>query len=259
MKQLFTFVMGLLMAFSLFAQPEDDLFLTFEFMRVDEDQSDAYMNIERFWSGIHQERANAGEIIGWDLWSLQPGGEDQGYQYLTVTLYSSYRDMLAGGSDYMALAKAAYADMSDEDLEKTFDATSGTRDLAVRLFMQLIDETDGDFDMPLGTMATIDIMKALNDDYEDIESAIFKPSHQDAVDFDSKGSWSLLRVILPAGSDRYTSHVTVNMYKDVDQFASWSAPGGGESSMEQDMAIEQGIASREMKKVYFAKLEMKVR
>ncbi len=259
MKHLLIFLTGFLMSFSLLCQPEDDLFLTFEFMRVDEEQSQEYLNIERFWSGIHQERANAGEIIGWDLWSLRPGGEDQGYQYMTVTLFSSYKAMIAGHSDFFAHAKAAYSDMSEDDLEKTFAATAGTRDLAVRLFLQLIDETDGDFDMPVGTMATIDLMKALNDDYEDIESEIFKPSHQDAVDFDSKGSWSLLRVILPAGTDRYASHITVNMYKDIEQFASWGVPGGGESSMQLDMAIEQGLASREMKKVYFAKLEMKVR
>jgi hypothetical protein len=217
------------------------------------------MNIEKFWSGIHQERANAGEIIGWDLWSLQPGGEDQGYQYLTVTLFNSFKEMFAGEGNFMDHAKAAYPEMSEEELSKTFDATSGTRDLAVRVFMLEVDKTDGTFDMPLGTMATIDIMKALNDNYEAIESEVFKPTHQEAVDFGRKGFWSLLRVILPAGTDRYASHMTVNMYKDLEQFASWSGPGGGESSMTQDMAIEQGIASRDMKKVYYAKLEMKVR
>ena len=228
-------------------------------MRVDEEQSQEYLNIERFWSGIHQERTNAGEIIGWDLWSLEPGGEDQGYQYVTVTLFSSFKEMIAGESDFYGHAKDAYPDMSEEDLTKTFKATALTRDLGLRMYMLEIDQTDGSFNMPLGTMATMDMMKALNDDYEGIESEIFKPTHQEAVDFGHKGSWGLLRVILPAGSDRYASHMTVNMYKDVDQLASWNAPGGGESSMVHDMAIEQGLASRDLKKVYFAKLEMKVR
>jgi len=259
MKQLLTFVMGLLMTFSMFSQSEDELYLKFEFMRVDEEQSEAYLNIERFWSGIHQERTNGNEIIGWDLWSLEPGGEDQGFQYLTVTLFSSFKAMIAGEEEFMKHAKDAYPEMSDEELNKTFESTAGTRDLAVRLYMVEIDQTDGSFDMPLGTMASMDLMMALNDDYESIESEIFKPTHQEAVDFGHKGSWGFLRVILPAGSDRYASHMTINMYKDVEQLASWSAPGGGESSMVHDMAIEQGLASRDLKKVYFAKLEMKVR
>ncbi len=51
-----------------------ELYLIFEFMRVDGEQSSAYMETEDFWEGIHQQRVKSGEIIGWDLWSLLPGG-----------------------------------------------------------------------------------------------------------------------------------------------------------------------------------------
>ena len=183
MKQLLTLVTGILMISSIFAQSEDELYLKFEFMHVDEEQASEYLNIEKFWSGIHQERVNANEIIGWDLWSLEPGGEDQGYQYVTVTLFSSFKDLIAGESDFLGHAKDAYPDKSEEELIKTFKTTATTRDLGLRMYMLEIDETDGSFDMPLGTMASMDLMKALNDDYESIESAIFKPTHQEAVDF----------------------------------------------------------------------------
>ena len=56
-------------------------------MRVDNEQEGTYMDIETFWQKIHEERVKNGDIIGWDLWRLPPGGEAQGYQYLPVNLY----------------------------------------------------------------------------------------------------------------------------------------------------------------------------
>jgi hypothetical protein len=44
--------------------------------------------IQKILEKIHDQRVKNGNIIGWDLWSLQPGGEDQGYQYLTVQIFT---------------------------------------------------------------------------------------------------------------------------------------------------------------------------
>jgi len=259
MKHLTSLAIGIVLSFALFAQDSGDLYLTFELMRVDESQSNAYWETEQFWSGIHQQRANKGEIIGWDLWSLEPSGEDQGYQFMTVTLYKSFEAMITnGGGDFMANVKAAYPNMSEDDLMKKFNSTADSRDLAIRLYLHRIDGTTGEYPMPIGTFATVDFMKELDDDYPEIESKIFKPWHQEMVDNGQKGSWGLLEVLFPAGSDRYCSHITVNMYKDAAQFAK-SGGGGDEMSMLEEMGLEEALESRDMKKVYLARLEMKVR
>ena len=85
-KKLLVFAMVLLVS-NVFAQ--DKLYLVFEMMKVDNEQEMAYMETENFWEKIHQQRVQSDEIIGWDLWQLLPGGEDQGYQYMTVTLYNN--------------------------------------------------------------------------------------------------------------------------------------------------------------------------
>ena len=79
-------------------------------MKVDNEQEAAYAETEAFWEKIHQQRAKNGDIIGWDLWALQPGGEDQGFQYMTVNLYNDPVKMMSGGDGdtFMASAKAAY-------------------------------------------------------------------------------------------------------------------------------------------------------
>jgi hypothetical protein len=52
--------------------------------------------------------------------------------------------------------------------------------------------------------------------------------------------------------------MTVNMYKDVDQFAEWGGPDS-DLDMVTVLGVEKALESREMKKIYMARLEMKVR
>ncbi len=73
---------------------QDKLYLVFEFMKVDNEQVAVYMETESFWEKIHEQRVKNGDIIGWDLWSLKPGGEDQGFQYMTVNLYKDAVSMI---------------------------------------------------------------------------------------------------------------------------------------------------------------------
>ena len=72
MKKTLLIVALILFTISSFAQ--DKLFLVFEMMKVDNEQEMAYWETENFWEKIHQQRANNGDIIGWDLWQLSPGG-----------------------------------------------------------------------------------------------------------------------------------------------------------------------------------------
>lgn len=66
----------------------DKLYLIFQFMRVDNEQEQAYWETEEFGEKSQEKRVENGNILGWHLWSLQPGGENQGFQYMTVNLYN---------------------------------------------------------------------------------------------------------------------------------------------------------------------------
>ena len=260
MKKLLLFIAIILLSSNVIAQ--DKLFLVFEFMEVDNDQEDDYWETESFWEKIHAQRVKNGDIIGWDLWSLKPGGEDQGYQYLTVNLYNDPIKMLKGGGDFDAALKAAYPNMSEEDLNKAFDKTSKSRDLAKRIYLEQIDVTKDEFEMPIGTVANIDLMKVdleNYDKYEKAESEVFKPNHQKQVDAGRKGNWGLLRYMSPIGSDTYASHITVNMYKNYEQLFMPNTNDGPVLTEAQQKAVQDGLASRDMKWVYTATLVKKVR
>jgi hypothetical protein len=260
MKKLLMLITMVLLTSNVIAQ--DDLYLIFEFMKVDNEQETAYMETESFWEKIHEQRVKNGDIIGWDLWRLNPGGEDQGFQYMTVNLYKDALSMFDGDGGFDAALKAAYPNMSEDELNKKFNATSKSRDLAVRIFLEQINTTKDEFDMPLGTIAAINLMKvALGDfaKYEKAESEVFKPFHQKEVDEGRRANWGLLRYMSPVGSTTFASHITVDMYKDYNQFFMENNNDDPEPTEAQQKAIQDGLDSRDLKYRYMATLIKKVR
>ncbi len=240
---------------------QDKLYLMFEFMKVDNEQEQAYMETESFWEKLHEQRVKNGDIIGWDLWSLQPGGEEQGFQYLTVTLYNDPVKMMSGAGNFESALKAAYPKMSEEEINKKFMATSKSRDLAVRAYLEHIAATKGNFEMPLGTVAAINLMKVADENYENyekFETEIFQPIAQKEVDAGIRGNWGLMRYMLPTGSDTYASHITVDMYKDYNQLFNGGDIDGPEMSEEQIQKFQDGLGLRDMKYKYMATLIKKV-
>jgi len=260
MKKLLILIALILVGNNGFAQ--DKLYLIFEFMKVDNEQEQAYWETEAFWEKIQEQRVKNGDILGWDLWSLQPGGENQGYQYLTVNLYNDPVKMMSSAGNFEGALKAAYPEMSDAELNEKFMNTANSRDLAARVFLEQIATTKDDFEMPLGTVAGINLMKVSNGDYEKYEkyeTEIFQPMHQKEVDAGIRGNWGLMRYMLPVGSDVYASHITVDMYKDYNQLFNGGATPGPSLSEDQMQKIQEGVASRDLKFKYMATLIRKVR
>lgn len=116
---------------------QEETYLIFEFMKVDNNQESVYFETEDFWEKIHEQRIASGDITGWDLWQLLPGGEDQGYQYLTVTVFDDPLKMMQAGGGILESAKMAYPDLSDEELNKRMNMSADSRDLAGAYFYML--------------------------------------------------------------------------------------------------------------------------
>jgi hypothetical protein len=262
MKTLFTLGLVILLNLGINAQVKSKpLYLLFEFMQVKGDQSSTYLKVEDFWSGIHKQRVADQSILGWDLWSLTPAGTEQGSQYLTVTLFSSLENMLKAieSLDIYSYAKKAYPNKTDKELTAMFDQTLKSRDMANQVLFRQIDSTTGDFKMEVGTMLTMDIMKQLEDSYEKVESEIFKPWHQQMVTEGKKGSWELLQTILPSGTEAYGTHLTVSMYKDAAQLAAFMENNVGSWDLKTQLAVQQGLKSRNLRETKIGRLEKMVR
>lgn len=262
MKALFTIALVILLNLGGIAQETPkQLYLLFEFMRVKGDQGSDYMKVEEFWSGIHKQRVADKSILGWDLWYLSPSGTEQGSQYLTVTLFPTLAAMLKamGSLDVWSYAKKAYPNKTDKELTALLDKTAKSRDMANQVLFRKIDGTKDDFKMPQGTMLTMDIMKQLDDSYEKIESEIFKPWHQQMVSEGKKETWVFLQAILPSGSMAYGTHLTVSMYRDEAQLAAFMENWGGKMDYTTQLAVQQGLKTRDLKETKIGKLIMTVK
>lgn len=241
------------------AQDSEPLYLLFEFMHVDEGQGDAYAETEKFWEKVHVQRVKNGDCIGWDLWRLEPSGQKQGAQFMTVSLYNDPVKMMDGG-DFNKAWTAAYPNLTDAESNEKFAMTAKSRDLTHRVFLQEIDKTNDSFDMPIGTLAVINFMKAKPGQagaYEKMESEVFKPMHQSDVDAGGRANWGLLRNMLGYGTEAYTTHITVDMYTGYDQF--FNAGSNGPATDAQQKAYQEMAALRDLKSLTMATLVRKVR
>jgi hypothetical protein len=257
-----TLILLVMFALGYSAMAQDKHYSVLEFMKVDEINETAYLETESFWEKIHEQRIKNGDLVGWDLWKLKSNDEDLSYQYLTISVYNDPATMLAEWGDVNVLAKKGFPNLSDEEIKKRMDITARSRDLAVRYYLERIDKTDDNYEIPVGTIATLSMMKVDLENfgkYEKAESEIFKPMHQTEIDNGQRESWNLNRFISPVGSDTYASHITMNIYKDFNQFFSTSNEDEPLITEAEQKAIDDGIALRKMKYVHMATLLKKVR
>lgn len=259
MKKLFTILVLTLFTGIALGQDEEPLFLLFEFMHVDGDQGANYAETEEFWEKVHVQRVKNGDCIGWDLWRLEPSGQEQGAQFMTVSLYNDPVKMMDGG-DFNKAWTGAYPNLTDAESNEKMAMTVKSRDLTHRVFLQQIDLTNDDFDMPIGTLAVINFMKAKpgqSGAYEKMESEVFKPFHQSDVDSGGRASWGMLRNMLGYATEAYATHIVFDMYTGYDQFFNGGSTGPATDA--QQKAYQEINAIRDLKSVTHATLVRKVR
>ncbi|NNE02494.1 MAG: hypothetical protein HKN52_04945 [Eudoraea sp.] len=258
MKNLILILAMTLFTATAFGQEEEPLFLLFEFMHVDEDQSAAYAETEEFWEKVHVQRVKNGDCIGWDLWQLKPSGQEQGAQFMTVSLYNDPVKMMEGG-DFNKAWNGAYPNLTPEESDQKMMQTSKSRDLTHQVYLVQIDATNDNFDMPIGTLAVINFMKAKpgqSGAYEKMESEVFKPNHQKDVDSGGRANWGLLRNMMGYATEAYASHITVDMYTGYDQFFNGTNTPLTDA---QQNAMQEIDKLRDLKSLTMATLVRKVR
>lgn len=260
MKKLLLFVAMVLFCGTSMAQQER--YLVFEFMKVTNDQEMNYWETETFWEKIHAERVKNGEITGWDLWSLKPGGTEQGYQYVTVTTYNDPVKALSDG-DVLIAAKKAYPNMSDEELMKALAEGEKSRELSKRMFLKVVAATKDNFKMEVGTVMRMNFMEAIEgkfDEYEKAEIELFLPMHQKRVEAGTMSHWALARVLMPSGSKVPTTHMTFDMFTGYLHY--FDAYGRNEVfnvDAATQMKIDAAIKTRDLNWTYLGTMKKTVK
>jgi hypothetical protein len=164
------------------------------------------------------------------------------------------------GGDFNKAWNDAYPNLTDAESNTKMEMTAKSRNLTHRVFLRQIDMTKDDFDMPIGTLAVVNFMKAKPGQsaaYEKMESEVFKPMHQSDVESGGRASWGMLRNMLGYATEAYATHIVFDMYTGYDQFFN----GGNNTPLtEAQQKAMQDIANiRDLKSITMATLVRKVR
>jgi len=239
-------------------------YLVFEFIKVESNETYDFMDHKGFMEKVYQGAINDKKITGWDLWSLQSGADPSEFQYIAVTYYNNPVSMMNGlaEEDLIKYGMLAYPHMTEQQIKERLDKGMNSMDLAQRAYMQQIASSKDNFQFRRGTLASFDLMKAVEgkfQEYEKAEREVFLPIHQSRIDKGLMGHWSLLRTALPFGSEAKSTHLTMNVYKDYVQFFNAQEYEDMDSTAEHRAAVEKGLKSRDQKWVYLATLQNALR
>ena len=182
---------------------------------------------------------------------------EQGYQYLTVTVFDDAVKALDGG-DVWAAARKAYPTLTDEELSKKLSHGAKSRMLCKRMFLAIINSTKDEFKIDVGTVAKLNFMEVMEGKYHDYERAedeLFKPMHQKRVDEGKLSHWGVAKVLLPAGEKVKTTHLTYDMFKDYKHFVDSHNDGDAEKPDEATIKkMKDALQTRSLNWMYIGQL-----
>ncbi len=96
-----------------------------------------------FWGGIHEVRVERSILNSWAMYTLYyPAGDARHYTYSTVDYYDSLGDLTIGAG--IELARIAYPDRSDDELNSYFSRTGESRSLYKTEIWKLLDSVGYD-------------------------------------------------------------------------------------------------------------------
>ena len=258
MKKIITLFLTIFISFISFAQQ----LISHTSVRVDEKDRQGYLELESFWSTIQEHAIKDGLMDRWMIWEfLQNEGEDSkgNPDFLIMNIYKdSLQKSKASKINWNDYAKKVYkGKLSKSKFEKKLNLTFGKRNYYE---LERLDNTYWHGELKAGMEINMHAFKALNEDYEDYEMKFFKKMHEKDILNGFRKWWEFNRVIssnvtTESSTGGNPTHSTIGMsgrersQEEIDEF--WN-----NLTFEDRMMIKNGLASRELMKVYRLKLLM---
>jgi hypothetical protein len=154
-----------------------------DFMKVQSNNQDAYLAVEKQWKNLHQSRVESGLILGWQLYAVRGSGTSSPYNFVTVTIYPDFAKTETTFSD--TDFKKAFGANSSEFLKKT----TASRDLIFSETYQLqvgIPSDSPDKYLVINSIRTDNLDKYIN-----MEKVGYMPIHQEAKKAGQRNSWGI--------------------------------------------------------------------
>ncbi len=223
MKTNYTFLLSLLLCIStsiLSAQEEPTIYYSMDYMMVMPDMHEDYIACEQAWKKIHAHNKSAGKIESWALMRIfSPSGSSTDYNYVTRTRFKD-RHQLAAYQDNPIMPENWESLLTDDEVALV-NRTSALRTYVKSELLSSQERILADdisdvgvavlnfFKMPKGVRRT---------EHMKMERDLWMPFHKQSVARGKIKGWVMLQRELPMGSDYDYDVVTVDLFKNMEQF-----------------------------------------
>ena len=197
-------------------QPTNYRVLTLDYQKPAPGKTADYVKVEReLWKPVHQDRVNKGKILSWKLYSVSwPNGEDQEYDYVTVTEFAHFADLESpfAGTDFATVLGAAkYADLQT--------MTPIVRTLRRSDALYLLLTTEG-WPQASNQILSVHYLRTLPGKSADLmksQQEYYLPSNEELVKSGNAASWATGTVRFPQQFDHPYNYVSFNGYESLSQ------------------------------------------
>ncbi len=154
-----------------------------DYMKVPANGSTDYLAIEKRWKDLHQNRVDAGQILGWELYAVRNTGTNSPYNFTTVTIYENFSktENFATDDDF----KKAFGEKLDDLMKKT-DASRNLVNSESYFLAVGIPSDVPDKYIVVNSIQTDNV-----DNYVKMEKVGYMPMHEEAKKLGQKNSWGI--------------------------------------------------------------------
>lgn len=223
------------------------------YMKVKPGMNEKYLECEKAWKTIHQNRKAQGKITSWHLEeTLYPSGTNAEYDYLTAVFVKDWDAVGHLWDNWEAEQKALPANLKD-----IVARTGEYRDLVKSEIWRLGDNINKE-----GVKANIVVENFFKvpangwEDYLEMETRFVKPVHQKNIDMGNRAGWALTFMVAPQGADQPYDCSTVDLYEkwedmNNDEGKAWEAvyPGMSDAHISNRIEPTRTLVRREIRRV----------
>jgi len=209
-----------------------------------EGMEEKYIEVEEFWSKIHEELIKEGKKVDWSIWKRLPGEpvsiDSKPADFFIFNNFESIEQMQANNDiDYVAIAQKVHG-ISKKKATKMIDSSSDPREATRSYTLSILSRAMAqDLKIEKGTIASISLMQEKNDDYESFEMEVFKNQFQKRIDAGAQNFWGFTRVE-NRSENAYNqfSHICFNINGEKEY--------NGKDDFKTQKLVELGMKSRDM-------------
>jgi len=224
-----------------------------DYMKVKPGMWDKYLECEKAWKTIHQNRKAQGKIMAWHVEEVvYPSGANAEYDVLTVVFVDNWDAIGHLWDNWEAEQKALPANIKPliESTEQYRDRVKSeiwrTADYISKPNSKANYVVENFFKVPPGGW----------DDYMEMETRFVKPVHQKNIDLGNRLGWALTVMVMPRGQGQPYNCSTVDLYDkwedmDNDESKAWETlyPGMSDAHIGKRIESTRALVRSEIRQV----------